>query len=115
MPARSAPSCSIASTVFSSTPPSAPFQPACAAPITRAPGSINSTAPQSAALTPIARFSLSVTIASARGLELAPPPPAVFRDVGGSVPRADAGIEALVDAARHATRAAEKRVAQAGD
>ena len=36
MPLRSAPSFSIASMVDSSTPVSAPFQPACAAPITRA-------------------------------------------------------------------------------
>ena len=48
-------------------PVSAPFQPACAAPITRAFGSTNRIGPQSAAVTPIARPSVRVTMASARG------------------------------------------------
>ena len=64
---RLAPSVSMALTVASTTPASAPFQPAWAAPITRADGSTNSTGPQSAAVTPIARLSVRVTIASTRG------------------------------------------------
>ena len=43
----------MASMVDSSTPVSAPFQPACAAPITRALGSTNRIGPQSAAVTPM--------------------------------------------------------------
>ncbi len=47
-----APSPTIAATTPSSTPPSAPFQPACAAPITPASGSASRTGPQSAVSTP---------------------------------------------------------------
>ena len=67
MPLRSAPSFSMASMVDSRMPVSAPFQPACAAPITRAFGSTNRIGPQSAAVTPIARPSVRVTMASAFG------------------------------------------------
>ena len=64
---RSAPSFSIAAMVDSSTPVSAPFQPAWAAPMTRALGSANRIGPQSAAVTPMAIPSVRVTMASARG------------------------------------------------
>ena len=67
MPLRSAPSFSIAAMVDSRTPVSAPFQPACAAPITRARGSTNRIGPQSAVVTPIARPAVPVTMASALG------------------------------------------------
>ena len=67
MPERSAPSFSIAATVDSTTPVSAPFQPACAAPMTRAFGSASRTGPQSAAVMPMAKPSMRVTMASARG------------------------------------------------
>ena len=59
----------MASRVASSTPVSAPFQPAWAAPITRAAGSANSTGPQSAAVTPSASPGVAVTMASACGRE----------------------------------------------
>ena len=62
-----APSRSIAATVFSITPPCAPRQPACAAPITPASRSASSTGAQSAVTTPSSRPGRSVTIASARG------------------------------------------------
>ena len=57
----------MAATVFSSTPVKAPFQPACAAPMTRASASANSTGPQSAVEAPIAMPGRSVTMASAFG------------------------------------------------
>ncbi len=64
------PSFSISAMVASSTPrEGAPFQPAWAAPMTRALGSANSTGPQSAVVTPSARPSTFVTIASTRGRE----------------------------------------------
>ena len=62
MRSRLAPSRSIAATVFSSTPVKAPFQPAWAAPITRASASANSTGPQSAVETPMAMPGVSVTM-----------------------------------------------------
>jgi len=62
-----APSFSIAAIVASSTPASAPFQPACAAPITPVLASANKIGPQSAVVTPIASPGVRVTIASARG------------------------------------------------
>jgi hypothetical protein len=64
---RLAPQRSIASIVASITPVSAPRQPACAAPITRACASANSTGPQSAVDTPTASPGVRVTMASARG------------------------------------------------
>ena len=64
---RRAPSFSIAAIVASTTPPSAPFQPACAAPITRACGSASSTGAQSAAITPSTTPGRSVTSPSALG------------------------------------------------
>ena len=67
MRARRAPSFSIATSVASATPVSAPFQPACAAPTTPASPSANRIGPQSAVPTPIARPGTRVTIASARG------------------------------------------------
>jgi hypothetical protein len=67
MRAASAPSSTIASTVRSRTPPMAPFQPACAAPMTPAPPSANSTGAQSAVSTPRARPGSRVTMASASG------------------------------------------------
>ena len=57
----------MAAIVPSITPEKAPRQPACAAPMTRACGSANSSGPQSAVLTPIASPGVLVTIASARG------------------------------------------------
>ena len=54
-----APSRSIASTVASATPASAPRQPACAAPTTPARVSAKRTGPQSAVLTPIASAALA--------------------------------------------------------
>ena len=62
-----APSSIIARTVASSTPPFAPFQPACAAPITLASGSTSSTGAQSAVSTPRAMPGTEVTMASAFG------------------------------------------------
>ena len=62
---RSAPRSSIAATVASITPPSAPFQPAWAAPITPASRSASRTGVQSAVRMPSARPGRSVTIASA--------------------------------------------------
>ena len=60
----------MAANVASSTPASAPRQPAWAAPITRASGSANSTGPQSAVETPMASPGSRVTMASARGRAL---------------------------------------------
>ena len=57
----------MAAIVASTTPPSAPFQPAWAAPITPARASAMSTGAQSAASTPSATPGRSVTIASALG------------------------------------------------
>ena len=62
-----APSFRMASTVASMMPPSAPFQPACAAPITRAVPSQSSTGAQSAVSTPMASPGVLVTMASASG------------------------------------------------
>ena len=68
MRARAAPSFSIAAMVESVTPPSAPFQPACAAPITPALVSAKRTGAQSAVSTPSAMPGTLVTLASACGL-----------------------------------------------
>jgi hypothetical protein len=62
------PSRSIAATVASTTPLSAPLQPACAAPTTRAFGSANRIMPQSAPVTPSASPGVAVTRPSQRGL-----------------------------------------------
>ena len=62
-----APSPTIAATVASTTPSRAPFQPACAAPITPAPASANRIMPQSAPVTPSASPGVAVTIPSQRG------------------------------------------------
>ena len=64
---RRAPSFSIAAIVASTTPLSAPFQPACAAPITPAVRSASSTGAQSAAITPSTTSGRSVTSPSALG------------------------------------------------
>ena len=64
---RLAPSRSIAATVASTIPVSAPFQPAWAAPTTRACGSANRIIPQSAPVTPSARPGVAVAIPSQRG------------------------------------------------
>ena len=64
---RSAPMLTIASTVFSKTPPSAPFQPAWAAPMTPLSPSQNRTGPQSAVKTPSITPGVAVTSASAFG------------------------------------------------
>ena len=64
---RLAPSRSIAATVASMTPVKAPFQPACAAPTTRARESANRIMPQSAPVTPSASPGVAVTIPSQRG------------------------------------------------
>lgn len=64
---RSAPGLSIAATVASATPVSAPFQPAWAAPTTRAFRSANSSGPQSALDAAMARPGTRVTTPSARG------------------------------------------------
>ena len=63
-------------------PVSAPFQPACAAPITRALGSTSRIGPQSAAVAPIARPSVRVTMASARGRDAALPRAGGDHDIG---------------------------------
>ena len=68
MSPRRLPSRTMASTVASSTPVKAPFQPAWAAPMTRASASANSTGPQSAWLVPSAMPGRRVTRASASGL-----------------------------------------------
>ena len=65
--AGAAPRPTMAATVASRMPASAPFQPAWAAPITPASGSASSTGPQSAASTPRSRPGRSVTRASASG------------------------------------------------
>ena len=57
----------MAATVASKIPESAPFQPACAAPITCASASASSTGPQSAVVIPTASPRTRVTTASARG------------------------------------------------
>ena len=57
----------IAATVASTMPVSAPFQPACAAPTTRASASANRIMPQSAPVTPSARPGVAVTSPSQRG------------------------------------------------
>jgi hypothetical protein len=57
----------MAATVASTTPSRAPFQPACAAPTTRARGSANRIIPQSAPVTPSASPGVAVTIPSQRG------------------------------------------------
>src|SRR5579883_2630513 len=67
MRARTAPSASIAAIVASSTPATAPRQPAWAAAITPASASASSTGAQSAVTMPSARPGRSVAIASARG------------------------------------------------
>src|SRR6266851_10341580 len=64
----SAPSATIAATVVATTPPSAPFQPAWAAPMTEAAGSARRTGTQSAVRMPRAMPGRPVTSASARGL-----------------------------------------------
>ena len=64
---RWAPSFSIAATVASTTPPSAPRQPAWAAPTIAACESASSTGAQSAASMPSMTPGRSVTMASARG------------------------------------------------
>ena len=61
---RRAPSFSMAATVASSTPPSAPFQPAWAAPITPALASANSTGAQSAVRMPSTTPGMAVTMPS---------------------------------------------------
>ncbi len=63
-----APSATIAATVVATTPPSAPFQPAWAAPMTEAAGSARRTGTQSAVRMPRAMPGRPVTSASARGL-----------------------------------------------
>ena len=68
MSLRLAPSRAIAATVASTMPLSAPFQPACAAPTTRAFGSANRIMPQSAPVTPSASPGVAVTTPSQRGL-----------------------------------------------
>ena len=68
---RLAPSRSMAVTVDSTTPVSAPFQPACAAPMTRACWSAKRIMPQSAPVTPSANPAVAVTSASHRGRALA--------------------------------------------
>ena len=65
MRAGSAPSATIAATVFGAMPPTAPFQPAWAAPMMPASGSARSTGAQSAVRMPSSRSSRAVTIASA--------------------------------------------------
>ena len=65
--ARRAPSRSIAATVASMIPLSAPFHPACAAPTTRASGSAKRIMPQSAPVTPSAKPGVAVATPSQRG------------------------------------------------
>ena len=67
---RLAPRRSIAATVASTTPLSAPLQPACAAPMTRARRSANRIMPQSAPVTPSARPGVAVANPSQRGRSL---------------------------------------------
>ena len=128
----------------SSTPSSAPRQPACAAPITRACASANSTGPQSAVEMPMASAGTRVTMASARGRVVLGPrrlrdhdvgrmdlvggeealrrdrerrrhARAVLRDMGRRVVRAGAAVEARIDAVGHAAVAREEGVADAGE
>ena len=63
----SAPSACILATVEWTMPPSAPFQPACAAPTTPASASANSTGAQSAVSTPQTTPGAAVTTASPSG------------------------------------------------
>ena len=65
---RSAPNSSIAARVARITPEIAPFHPACAAPITRAPASANSTGAQSAVRMPSAMPGVADTSASPSGM-----------------------------------------------
>ena len=116
---------------------SAPFQPACAAPMTRASGSANRIMPQSAPVTPSARPGDAVTMPSQRGRALGRPglgdgdrvggmdlighgepvrrdaerrghAGAVFGDGLGRVARADAAVERGVDAFRDPADAGEE-------
>src|SRR5258708_5791249 len=104
MRARSAPHRSIAAIVASSTPVAAPRQPAWAAPTTPACWSANSTGPQSAGVTPIARPGVRGTMASARG---------GAGGVGGCVLGTGTAIEAGIDAVGHAAVAGEEGVPDA--
>ena len=143
MSPRAAPSRSMAATVASMTPPSAPRQPACAAPITRAlrVGEQNRAAirrghadgerahagddgvgagprvgrPRRFGDDDIRRVDLiereeAVRLDAERGRHAG----AIFRDMRGIVLRAGAAIEARIEAARHAARAREEGVADAG-
>ena len=134
-----APSLRMASTVASMMPPSAPFQPACAAPITRASPSQNSTGAQSAVSTPMAspgvlrddgvglgrRVALPRRVGDHRIgavlLEHGDEPAwlraqqlgdtrAVLHHIGRVVARARPAIERSIDAARDAALAREESV-----
>src|SRR3974390_204717 len=132
---RSAPSFSIASTVESTMPVSAPLHPAWAAPTTRVFGSTSRIGPQSAAVIPIASPSVRVTMASARGreshsrvgrgnlvggeqmwrphAELLRHSPAILHNIDRIVVRANAAVEARVNARRDAAAAVEESVTEA--
>ena len=140
MRSRRAPSFSIAAIVASTTPPSAPFQPACAAPITPAAASASSTGAQSAAITPSTTPGRSVTSPSALGapgeVQRCVPTvsdlgrmdlvqgqelglgvaeglrhaPAVLAHVVGTVARAVAAIERRIEAGADAAAAGEEAV-----
>src|SRR6266705_1345541 len=143
MPLGSAPSFSIASTADSRMPDSAPFHPACPAPITRAFGSTNKLGPvgggdahgetlnashdgvgarprrvlrRSGGHHGIGRMDLVRAEKMLRGnAHLRRHPATVLRDIGRIVLRAEATIEAGVDAIRHAALARKKGVTQAGN
>ena len=132
----------MAAIVFSSTPVKAPFQPAWAAPMTRASASANSTGPQSADEAPMARPGRSVTmrvglrpVALERlahdddvgRMDLVGGQEPVRRDAhpvgdasavlgnrGRVVGRADAGVEAAVDAFGDAAGSREVAMPDAG-
>ena len=134
----------MAATVASITPVKAPRQPACAAPITPASASANSSGPQSAVETPMARPRLARhhgigarprlrrpgrigddhvgrmdligrEQAVGRNAERLRHARAVFRHAFRPVAGADAAIEAGIDAVRYAARAREEGVADAGE
>ncbi len=139
-----APSSTMASTVASTMPESAPRQPAWAAPMTRASPSQKRTGAQSAVRTPMARPGVAVTMASASGALAGLPrllgdhgigavllkdreqtvrlraqdlgdARAVLRHVRRVIARAGAAIERGIEAARDAALAGEESVADAVD
>src|SRR6185369_14284122 len=112
---RRAPSFSMAAMVVSTTPPKAPFQPACAAPITWASASANSTGAQSAASTPSTTPGRSVTSASPLGApgEVQRWAAAVFAHIVRLIARTVAAVERGIEAFAHAALAREEAMLHA--